>query len=121
MTGGLAFEALNNGGHLRTPMLVVLNDNEMSISPNVGAINTYLTKIVTNPIYNRIRDEIWNISGKLPFGKRTAQSMLHRIEESLKSLLVPGMLFEELGFRYFGPIDGYNIDELVPTLERIKI
>ena len=120
MTGGLAFEALNNGGHLRTPMLVVLNDNEMSISPNVGAINTYLTKIVTNPIYNRIRDEIWNISGKLPFGKRTARSMLHRIEESLKSLLVPGMLFEELGFRYFGPIDGYNIDELVPTLERIK-
>jgi len=120
MTGGLAFEALNNGGHLRTPMLVVLNDNKMSISPNVGAINTYLTKIVTNPIYNRIRDEIWNISGKLPFGKRTARSMLHRIEESLKSLLVPGMLFEELGFRYFGPIDGYNIDELVPTLERIK-
>ena len=120
MTGGLAFEALNNGGHLRTPLLVVLNDNEMSISPNVGAINTYLTKIVTNPIYNRIRDEIWNITGKLPFGKRTARSMLHRIEESLKSLLVPGMLFEELGFRYFGPIDGYNIDELVPTLERIK-
>ncbi|MEO2185040.1 MAG: 1-deoxy-D-xylulose-5-phosphate synthase N-terminal domain-containing protein, partial [bacterium] len=120
MTGGLAFEALNNGGHLRIPMLVVLNDNEMSISPNVGAINTYLTKIVTNPIYNRIRDEIWNISGKLPFGKRTTRSMLHRIEESLKSLLVPGMLFEELGFRYFGPIDGYNIDELVSTLERIK-
>ena len=120
MTGGLAFEALNNGGHLRIPMLVVLNDNEMSISPNVGAINTYLTKIVTNPIYNRIRDKIWNISGKLRFGKRTARSMLHRIEESLKSLLVPGMLFEELGFRYFGPIDGYNIDELVSTLERIK-
>ena len=120
MTGGLAFEALNNGGHLKTPMLVILNDNEMSISPNVGAINTYLTKIVTNPIYNRIRDKIWNISGKLPFGKRTARSMLHRIEESLKSLLVPGMLFEELGFRYFGPIDGYNIDELVSTLERIK-
>ena len=120
MTGGLAFEALNNAGHLRTPMLVVLNDNEMSISPNVGAINTYLTRIVTNPLYNRIRDVIWKISGKLPFGKRTARTMLHRIEESLKSLLVPGMLFEELGFRYIGPVDGHNLDELVPTLDRIK-
>jgi 1-deoxy-D-xylulose-5-phosphate synthase len=120
MTGGLAFEALNNAGHLRTPILVVLNDNEMSISPNVGAINTYLTKIVTNPLYNRIRDEIWKISGKLPFGKRTARTILHRLEESLKSLLVPGMLFEELGFRYFGPLDGHDLNELVPVLDRIK-
>jgi len=120
MTGGLAFEAMNNAGHLRTPMLVILNDNEMSISPNVGAMHTYLTKIVTNPLYNRIRDEIWKMSGKLPFGKRTARSMLHKIEESLKSLLVPGMLFEELGFRYFGPIDGHDLDELVSTLDRIK-
>ena len=120
MTGGLAFEALNNAGHLRTPMLLVLNDNEMSISPNVGAINTYLTRIVTNPIYNRIREEIWNISGKLPFGKRTARTMLHRIEVSLRSLLVPGMLFEELGFRYFGPINGHDLDALVSTLDRVK-
>ena len=120
MTGGLAFEALNNAGHLRTPMLIILNDNEMSISPNVGAINTYLTKIVTNPLYNRIRDEIWNISGKLPYGKKTTRTMLHRIEESLKSLLVPGMLFEELGFRYFGPIDGHNLHDLIKTLERLK-
>ncbi len=120
MTGGLAFEALNNAGHLRTPMLVVLNDNEMSISPNVGAMNAYLTRIVTNPIYNRIREEIWKISGKLPFGKKTARTMLHRIEESLKSLLVPGMLFEELGFRYFGPIDGHDLDALVSTLDRVK-
>ena len=86
MTGGLAFEALNNAGHLRTPMLVILNDNEMSISPNVGALNTYLTKIVTNPLYNKIRDEIWNVSGKIPFGKSTARTFLHRIEDSLKSL-----------------------------------
>ncbi len=120
MTGGLAFEALNNAGHLRTPMLVILNDNEMSISPNVGAINTYLTKIVTNPLYNRIRDEIWNISGKLPFGKKTTRTMLHRIEESLKSLLVPGMLFEELGFRFFGPIDGHCLLDLIKTLGRLK-
>ena len=120
MTGGLAFEALNNAGHLRTPMLVVLNDNEMSISPNVGALNTYLTKIVTNPLYNKIRDEIWNISGKIPFGKSTARTFLHRIEDSLKSLLVPGMLFEELGFRYIGPLDGHNLIDLISALEGVK-
>ncbi len=120
MTGGLAFEGLNNAGHLRTPMLVILNDNEMSISPNVGAINTYLTKLVSNPLYNRIRDDIWKMTGKLPLGKQKARTLLHRLEESLKSLLVPGMLFEELGFRYFGPIDGHNISELIGTLENIK-
>ena len=120
MTGGLAFEALNNAGALKTPMIVVLNDNEMSISPNVGALNTYLTKIVTNPVYNHIREEIWNLSGKLPFGKSKARMMLHRIEDSLKSLLVPGMLFEELGFRYIGPIDGHNLNDLIDTFEKIK-
>ena len=120
MTGGLAFEAMNNAGHLKTPMLVVLNDNEMSISPNVGALNTYLTKIVTNPIYNQIRTEIWNVAGKFTLGKRTIQKILSKAEDSLKSFLVPGMLFEELGFRYFGPIDGHNLDELVSTLDRIK-
>ena len=120
MTGGLAFEALNNAGHLRTPMLVILNDNEMSISPNVGALNTYLTKIATNPSYNRIREKIWELSGKLPLGKKTVRILLHRIEDSLKSLLVPGMLFEELGFRYFGPVAGHNLKELIPILERVK-
>ena len=120
MTGGLAFEALNNAGALKTPMIVVLNDNEMSISPNVGALNTYLTKIVTNPVYNHIREEFWNLSGKLPFGKSKARTILHRIEDSLKSLLVPGMLFEELGFRYIGPIDGHNLNDLVDTFEKIK-
>ena len=120
MTGGLAFEGLNNAGHLRTPMLVILNDNEMSISPNVGALNTYLTKIATNPSYNRIREKIWKLSGKLSLGKKTVRILLHRIEDSLKSLLVPGMLFEELGFRYFGPVAGHNLKELIPILERVK-
>ena len=120
MTGGLAFEALNNAGHLRTPMLVILNDNEMSISPNVGALNTYLTKIATNPSYNQIREKIWKLSGKLSLGKKTVRILLHRIEDSLKSLLVPGMLFEELGFRYFGPVAGHNLKELIPILERVK-
>ena len=120
MTGGLAFEAMNNAGHLKTPMLVVLNDNEMSISPNVGALNTYLTKIVTNPLYNQIRTEIWEVAGKITFGRKTIQKILRRIEESLKTFLVPGMLFEELGFRYFGPIDGHDLPELIRTLDRIK-
>ena len=120
MTGGLAFEALNNAGHLRTPMLVILNDNEMSISPNVGALNTYLTRIVTNPLYNKVRDEIWKISGKIPFGKKTARTFLRRIEDSLKSLLVPGMLFEELGFRYIGPIDGHNLNDLISYFRENK-
>ena len=120
MTGGLAFEAMNNAGHLKTPMLVILNDNEMSISPNVGALNTYLTKIVTNPLYNQIRTEIWEVAGKITFGKKTIQKILRKIEESLKNFLVPGMLFEELGFRYFGPIDGHDLPELIKTLDRIK-
>tara|TARA_A100001035_G_scaffold39515_1_gene26938 strand:- start:18285 stop:20207 length:1923 start_codon:yes stop_codon:yes gene_type:complete len=120
MTGGLAFEAMNNAGHLKSPMIVILNDNEMSISPNVGALNTYLTKIVTNPIYNQIRTEIWEIAGKITFGRKSIQKALSKVEESLKSFLVPGMLFEELGFRYFGPIDGHDLPELVSTLDRIK-
>ena len=120
MTGGLAFEAMNNAGHLKTPMLIILNDNEMSISPNVGALNTYLTKIVTNPVYNQIRNEIWDIAGKITFGKKSIQNFLRRVEECLMSFLVPGMLFEELGFRYFGAIDGLNLRELISTLDRIK-
>lgn len=120
MTGGLAFEGLNNAGHLRKQILVILNDNDMSISPNVGAMNAYLTKIVTNPVYNRIRDEIWNLTGSLPLGKTKTRKYLKKIEESLKNLLVPGILFDELGFRYFGPIDGHDLDELVATLQNIR-
>jgi 1-deoxy-D-xylulose-5-phosphate synthase len=120
MSGGLAFEGINNAGHLRKQLLVILNDNEMSISPNVGAMHHYLTRIVTNPVYNRIRDEIWNITGKLPYGKKISRSVIRKIEESIKSLLVPGILFDELGFRYMGPIDGHNLDEVVHTLNNIK-
>ena len=120
LTGGLAFEGLNNSGNLNTQILVVLNDNEMSISPNVGAMSKYLTRITTNPLYNRIRNEIWKITGSLPWGKNISKQILHKIDESLKALLVPGVLFDELGFRYFGPIDGHDISELVKTLKNIK-
>ncbi len=120
MTGGLAFEGLNNAGHLRKQLLVILNDNNMSISPNVGAIKTHLTRIVTNPLYNRIRDEIWRMTGVLPFGKSRTRKLMRKIEEGLKNLVVPGIIFDELGFRYFGPIDGHDVEELIRTLENIK-
>ena len=120
LTGGLAYEGLNNSGILNTQILVVLNDNEMSISPNVGAMSKYLTRITTNPLYNKIRNEIWNITDSLPWGKKLSKKILQKIDESLKALLVPGVLFDELGFRYFGPIDGHDINELVKTLNNIK-
>ena len=120
LTGGLAYEGLNNSGILNTQILVVINDNEMSISPNVGAMSKYLTRITTNPLYNKIRNEIWNITDSLPWGKKLSKKILQKIDESLKALLVPGVLFDELGFRYFGPIDGHDVNELVKTLNNIK-
>jgi 1-deoxy-D-xylulose-5-phosphate synthase len=119
LTGGLAYEGLNNTGHLRKQMMVILNDNEMSISPNVGAMSHYLHKIVTNPIYNRLRDQIWELTSVLP-GKPLIRRGLKKIEESLKVLLVPGIIFDELGFRYFGPIDGHNIPLLIDTFNKLK-
>ena len=120
MTGGLSFEGLNNAGLRRKQFLVILNDNEMSISPNVGAINSYFNRLVTNPLYNRIRDEIWSLTGSLPLGKDITRKFIRKSEESLKNMLVPGILFEELGFRYFGPIDGHNLNEIVRTLKNIS-
>jgi 1-deoxy-D-xylulose-5-phosphate synthase len=120
LTGGLSYEGLNNLGQMRTRMMVILNDNEMSISPNVGAMSKYLSKITTNPLYNRVRDELWNITGKLPVGKSTVRTGIRKIEESLKNLLVPGVIFDEMGIRYFGPIDGNDLPLLLETLENIK-
>ncbi len=120
LTGGLSFEGLNNLGHLRTKMMIILNDNEMSISPNVGAMSKYLSKITTNPLYNRVRDELWNVTGKLPIGKNTVRTGMKKVEESLKNLLVPGVIFDEMGIRYFGPIDGNDLPLLISTMENIK-
>ncbi|MEE8340856.1 MAG: 1-deoxy-D-xylulose-5-phosphate synthase [Candidatus Neomarinimicrobiota bacterium] len=120
MTGGLAFEGLINSGNSRKQLLVILNDNTMSISPNVGAMRSYLTKIVTNPLYNRVRDEIWKTADSVPIGKGLTRKMLRKVEESLKSLMTPGLLFDEFGFRYFGPIDGNDMKIIVSTLENIK-
>ena len=120
LTGGLAHEGLNNTGASGRNMLVVLNDNQMSISPNVGAFSRYLNDIILDPRYNKLKKDIWEMTGKLPVGKEQIRNFAHRLEESLKNLIVPGMLFEALGFRYFGPIDGHNLDEIIRTLNSIR-
>lgn len=120
MTGGLAFEALNNAGQLKTDMLIVLNDNEMSISKNIGAVSQLFTRMLTNPLYNRVRDEIWNLTGKLPMGKKQIRFLARRLDEAVKVLLVPGIFFEELGIRYFGPINGHDIEELVDAMKKLR-
>lgn len=119
MTGGLSYEAMNNAGQQKRNILVVLNDNEMSISPNVGAISRYLTDLQTSPFLNKIRDEAFKLMEKLPMGT-TMEDVARRLEKSMKTVLVPGALFQALGFRYFGPVDGHNLDELLPTLEKVK-
>ena len=117
--GGMAFEALNHGGHLHRKILVILNDNEMSISKSVGALSRYLNRIITAPAYNRIRGDIEGLLKRVPrFGFRVIRAA-RRLEEGLKNLLVPGMLFEEMGFRYFGPIDGNDVHAVVRTLKNI--
>ena len=119
---GLAYEALNNAGHTDTDLIVVLNDNDHSIAPNVGAMNKYLTGVITHPVYNRIRDEVKDLLAKWTGGpdgfvKRVAR----KTEESVKGFFVPGMLFEELGFRYIGPVDGHDLDSLVDTLTNVRM
>lgn len=115
ITAGLAYEALNNAGHLKKDLLIVLNDNEMSISKNVGGISKYLNKVLTNPLYNRVRSEVEKQIDKFPRMRKLAVASL----EGMKHLLVPGILFEELGFRYFGPVDGHDVIGLVNTLRDV--
>ncbi|MFH1782932.1 MAG: 1-deoxy-D-xylulose-5-phosphate synthase [Candidatus Omnitrophota bacterium] len=117
--GGMAFEALNHAGHLSKKLLVILNDNEMSISKSVGALSRYLNRIITAPTYNKIRKDIESLLKRVPaFGFRVIRAA-RRLEEGLKNLLVPGMLFEEMGFRYFGPIDGNDVKAVVGILKNI--
>ena len=116
LTSGLAYEGLNNAGHSGRDVVVILNDNEMSIAPNVGAISKYLNSIQRNPLYNRIRARI----GEVLEGHAAINTLVRKWEESVKSFLTPGVLFEELGFRYFGPIDGHDIDSLMNTLSAVR-
>lgn len=119
LSGGLCFEGLNNAGHAKKDLLVVLNTNELSIAPNVGAISTYLNKIISLPIYNRFRQSLEGfVKLRLPKGSRLIK-LANKFEEGLKGLFIPGMLFEELGFRYFGPLDGNDLGLLVRRLKNI--
>ena len=120
LTGGIAFEGLNNAGTLEKNLIVILNDNRMSISPNVGALAKYLTSIITAPSYNKLKDDIWELTGKLDRLGRKIRSSVGRIQEVLKSVLVPGIYFEKLGFRYFGPVDGHDLPGLIRVLDQIK-
>jgi 1-deoxy-D-xylulose-5-phosphate synthase len=121
MTAGMAFEALNHAGVSNANVLIILNDNCMSIDPNVGALKEYLTDITTSHTYNKLRDDVWNLLGKLPVGKRFTREMASKLEASLKGIVSSSSnLFESFSLRYFGPIDGHNITKLVDTLQDLK-
>lgn len=121
MTAGLAFEAMNHAGVADADLLIILNDNCMSIDPNVGALKEYLTDITTSPTYNKFRDEVWNLLGKLPVGKKFTRDMASKMEAGLKGMVSKSSnLFESLNLRYFGPIDGHNITKLVDTLKDLR-
>ncbi len=117
---GLAYEALNNAGAMDRDFIVVLNDNEMSIAPNVGAMHKYLTSVQRNPIYNRLRSAIGDWADHATGVFKDAGTLVRRWEESVKAFLTPGVLFEELGFRYFGPIDGHDISQMVETFKAMR-
>ncbi len=120
LSGGLAFEGLNNLGSLSTSMIIVVNDNKMSISKNVGALSRYLTMVITDKRYKKIKDEVWELTGRLAvFGKRI-RSLIRSIDESVKHFVIPGKLFEDMGIRYFGPVDGHNIAKLVEVFRFVK-
>lgn len=121
MTAGMAFEAMNHAGVADADLLIILNDNCMSIDPNVGALKEYLTDITTSETYNKFRDDVWNLLGKLPVGKRFTREMASKMEAGVKGMVSKSSnLFEALQIRYFGPIDGHNITKLVDTLHDLR-
>lgn len=121
MTAGLAFEAMNHAGIAKSNVLIILNDNCMSIDPNVGALKEYLTDITTSHTYNDLRDNVWKALGKLPVGKQFSRQMASKLEASLKGIVSQSSnLFEALKLRYFGPIDGHNVTKLIDTLNDLK-
>jgi len=120
LTAGVAFEALNQAGHAGLDIVVVLNDNEMAISPSVGALSAYLSKIITATVYNRAKSDIELIVKRIPAIGTTVFKAAKRLEETIKNLVTPGALFQELGFKYVGPVDGHNLSLLIRTLENIR-
>jgi len=116
ITGGMAFEAMNHAGVVDANLLVILNDNDMAISPNVGAMNNYFTRVISSKFYSSVREESKKALSKMP----SVWELAKKTEEHVKGMIVPGTLFEELGFNYIGPIDGHDVDMLVDTLSNIK-
>ena len=119
LSGGLAFEGLNNAGSSSTNMTIVLNDNEMSISKNVGALSRYLTRVITDKNYNKIKTEIWERLGNTGVGKGI-RNIVRSIDDVVKHMVIPGKLFEDMGIRYLGPIDGHNISEMLDVFRFVK-
>src|SRR3989338_2591579 len=120
LTAGLAFEGLNNLGASKTDMMIILNDNRMSISPNVGAISKYLNKIVLRPGYFKLRKTTKGILRRIPGIGEEELDKVFKVQERIRTIYSEGIFFEALGFQYFGPIDGHNINELIPALQNIK-
>jgi 1-deoxy-D-xylulose-5-phosphate synthase len=121
MTGGLAFEAMNHAGVSNSNLLIILNDNCMSIDPNVGALKDYLTDITTSQTYNRIKNDVWKVLGKMSSFGKSAQEIASKLDGTLKSVLLQqSNLFESLNLRYFGPVDGHDVDHLVHVLNDLK-
>jgi 1-deoxy-D-xylulose-5-phosphate synthase len=119
---GMAFEALNNAGGLKRNLIVVLNDNEMSIAKSTGGFATYLNRIITGRHYNMLRTDVWNMLGRLPLNMSgNARLAVRKVEEGLKNLVAPSVIFEELGFRYFGPFDGHNLISLIDVFRKVKL
>jgi 1-deoxy-D-xylulose-5-phosphate synthase len=120
MTGGMAFEAMNNAGALKSDLLVVLNDNNMSIDPNVGALKEYLAEITTTKTFNKMRDEIYDLLGHLKGAGEKMRKAASKLERAVTAAITPGALFQALGFKYYGPVDGHNVDALRRHLEDLR-
>ncbi len=121
MTGGVALEGLNNLGQNKKDVLIILNDNKMSIDENVGGLKDYLIRLQTTGLYNRLKNDAWDLLGKLPVGlDMKAKNAAHKLSEGLKNLLVPTILFEEMGIRYYGPTDGHDLREIISILRKLK-
>jgi len=121
LTGGMAFEALNHLGHTGRNMIIILNDNEMSIARNVGAVSRYLNQIITGKLYNNAKKDIESLLGKVPSVGTDLVKFSHKVESSIKGLIIPGRLFENFGIRYLGPFDGHNLEKTIAYLQHVKL
>ncbi len=121
MTGGMAYEAMNNTGFSKSDLIVVLNDNNMSIGKNVWQISSYFTEMIAHPDYNRFKGYMWDLTGKLDHYGDRLRKIAGKLESGIKSIVTPGMLFEALGFRYFGPVNGHNVLQLIKLFEQVKV